>query len=247
MKDDLIVLKRILKSLERHTDDEQIEWATGGIEQAIDDLTLLPVPPRLPERHEKIAFAELILEAADMENAAAENKGVIMPTRLGMSWITLYAEQVENPRCFAIWGLDYAVRRIKSSNLNEKRKNAISGVLSRIIAGLKIENEEVIMEQCSCCLQYKDDVSEQELEDGSEAYLCEECSPTVDIPKPIELLRTRDIVFGRIGGIYYVRDTNKDANDINRRVYFTSRDLERMFSAARLDSVQEFLKGDDAA
>ena len=48
MKDDLIVLKRILKSLERHTDDEQIEWATGGIEQAIEDLTLLPVPSRLP-------------------------------------------------------------------------------------------------------------------------------------------------------------------------------------------------------
>ena len=98
------------------------------------------------------------------------------------------------------------------------------------------------MEQCSCCLQYKDDVSERELEDGSESYLCEECSPTVDIPKPIELLRTRDIVFGRIGGIYYVRDTNKDTNDINRRVYFTSRDLERMFSAAKLDSVHEFLK-----
>ncbi len=95
------------------------------------------------------------------------------------------------------------------------------------------------MEQCSCCLQYKDDVSERELEDGSEAYLCEECSPTVDIPKPIELLRTRDIVFGRTGGIYYV----KDANDINRRVYFTVWDLERMFSAAKLDSVHEFPKG----
>lgn len=90
------------------------------------------------------------------------------------------------------------------------------------------------MEQCSCCLQYKDNVTERELEDGSESYLCEECSPTVDYPELIELLRTRDIVFGRIGGIYYVRDTN----DINRRVYFTARDLERMFSAAKLDSVK---------
>ena len=94
------------------------------------------------------------------------------------------------------------------------------------------------MEQCSCCLQYKDDVSERELEDGSESYLCEECFPTVDIPEPIELLRTRDIVFGRIGGIYYVQD----ADDINRRVYFAIRDLERICSAAKLDSVHEFLK-----
>ncbi len=138
MKDDLIVLKRILKSLERHTDDEQIEWATGGIEQAIEDLTMLPVPPRLPERHEEITFAEFNLTVKDMENAA-ENKGVIMPMRLGMSWIALYAEQVENPRCFAVWGLDYAIKRIKSSNLNEKRKNAISDVLRRITAGLKVE------------------------------------------------------------------------------------------------------------
>ena len=143
MKDDLIVLRRILKSLERHTDDEQIEWATGGIEQAIEDMTLLPVPPRLPERHENITFAELILGAADMENAAAENKGVIMPTRLGMSWIALYAAQVENHRCFAVWGLNYAIGRIKSSNLNGKRKNAISDVLRRITAGLKVETGEM--------------------------------------------------------------------------------------------------------
>lgn len=142
MKDDLIVLKRILKSLERHTDDEQIEWATGGIEQAIEDLTLLPVPPRLPERHEKITFAELILGTADIENTAAI-KPVIMPMRLGMSWIALYAEQVGNPRCFAVWGLNYAIERIKSSNLNEKRKNAISGILSGIIAGLKVETGEM--------------------------------------------------------------------------------------------------------
>ena len=139
MRDDLIVLKRILKSLERHTDDEQIELATGGIEQAIEDMTILPVPLRLPERHEEITFAELILEAADIKNTAAENKGVIMPTRLGMSWIALYAEQVENPRCFAVWGLNYAIGRIKSSNLNEKRKNAISDVLRMITAGLKVE------------------------------------------------------------------------------------------------------------
>lgn len=99
------------------------------------------------------------------------------------------------------------------------------------------------MEQCNCCLQYKDDVSVRELEDGSEAYLCEECSPKVDIPKPIELLRSRDIGFGRIGGVYYI----EGANDINRRVYFTARDLERMFSAATLDSVHEFLKGGKAA
>ena len=99
------------------------------------------------------------------------------------------------------------------------------------------------MEQCSCCLQYKDDVSEWELEDGSEAYLCEECSPDVDIPKPIELLRTRNIVFGRTGGIYHI----EDANDRSRRVYFTARDLERMFSAAKLDSVKEFIEGGKAA
>ena len=95
------------------------------------------------------------------------------------------------------------------------------------------------MEQCDCCLQYKNDVSEREKEDGGEAYLCKECSPTVDIPEPIELLRSRNIVFGRIGGIYFL----KDANDINRRVYFTQLDLERMFCAGRLDSVHEFLKG----
>lgn len=94
------------------------------------------------------------------------------------------------------------------------------------------------MEQCSCCLQYKDNVTERELEDGTEAY-CEECSPTVDYPESIELLRTRDIVFGRIGGIYYVQDTN----DINRRVYFAARDLERLLTAAKLDSVNEFPKG----
>ena len=143
MKDDLIVLKSILKSLERHTDDEQIEWATGGIEQAIEDMTLLPVPPRLPERHEKITFAEFNLTGADIENTAAENKGVIIPTRLGMSWIALYAAQVENPRCFAIWGLGYAIDKIEASNLNEKRKNAISGILSGIIAGLKVETGEM--------------------------------------------------------------------------------------------------------
>ena len=143
MKDNLTVLKRILKSLGRHTDDEQIEWATGGIEQAIEDMTLLPVPPLLPERHEKITFVELILGAADIENTAAENKGVIIPTRLGMSWIALYAEQVENPRCFAVWGLNYAIKRIKSSNLNEKRRNAILGILSGIIAGLKVETGEM--------------------------------------------------------------------------------------------------------
>ncbi len=99
------------------------------------------------------------------------------------------------------------------------------------------------MNQCECCLQYKDDVTEREQEDGSETYLCEECSPTVDIPEPKEIFRSRDIVFGRIGGVYYI----KDANEINRRVYFTPRDLERMFSAARLDSVQEFLKGGKTA
>ena len=58
-----------------------------------------------------------------------------------------------------------------------------------------------------------------------------------------EIIRSRDIVFGRIGGIYFL----KDAGDTDRRVYLTAKDLERMFSAARLDSVQEFLKGDDAA
>lgn len=142
MKDDLIVLKRILKSLERHTDDEQIEWAAGGIEQAIDDLTLLPVPPRLPEQHGKITFAEVNLTVKDMEIAAAI-KPVIMPMRLGMSWIALYVEQGKNPRCFAIWGLDYAIEQIKSSNLNEKRKNAISGILSGIIVRLKVETGEL--------------------------------------------------------------------------------------------------------
>ena len=58
-----------------------------------------------------------------------------------------------------------------------------------------------------------------------------------------EIFRSRDIVFGRIGGIYFL----KDAGDTDRRVYLTAKDLERMFSAARLDSVQEFLKGGDAA
>ncbi|MCL4497324.1 MAG: hypothetical protein M1467_04365 [Deltaproteobacteria bacterium] len=142
MKDDITVLKRILKSLERHTDDEQIEWATGGIEQAIEDLTLLPVPPLLPDQHGKITFAEFNLTVKDMENSAAI-KPVIMPMHLGMSWIALYAEQVENPRCFAIWGLNYAARRISSSNLNEKRKNAISGILSGIIVRLKVETGEL--------------------------------------------------------------------------------------------------------
>jgi hypothetical protein len=142
MKDDLTVLKRILKSLGRHTDDEQIEWATGGIEQAIEDMTILPVPPRLPERHGKITFAEFNLTVKDMEIAAAI-KPVIMPTRLGMSWMALYAEQIQSPRCFAIWGLGYAIDKIKASNLNEKRKNAISDILSGIIAGLKVETGEM--------------------------------------------------------------------------------------------------------
>jgi hypothetical protein len=53
-----------------------------------------------------------------------------------------------------------------------------------------------------------------------------------------EIFRSRDIVFGRIGEIYFL----KDANEMERRVYLTAKDLERMFSAARLDSVQEFLK-----
>ncbi len=53
-----------------------------------------------------------------------------------------------------------------------------------------------------------------------------------------EIFRSRDIVFGRIGGVYFL----KDANEINRLVYLTAKDLERMFSAARLDSVYEFLK-----
>ena len=136
MKDDLTVLKRILKSLERHTDDEQIEWATGGIEQAIEDMTLLPVLPRLPERHEKITFAEFNLTVKDMENTAAI-KPVIMPMCLSKSCIALYAEQLKNPRCFAIWGLEYAVDKIKSSNaLSEKRKKAITGILNKIIERL---------------------------------------------------------------------------------------------------------------
>ena len=142
MKDDLTVLKRILKSLERHTDDEQIEWATGGIEQAIEDMTLLPVPPRLPERHGKITFAEFNLTVKDMEKAAAI-KPVIMPMRLSKSCITLYAEQLKNPRCFAIWGLEYAVDKIKSSSaLSEKRKESIMGILNKIIERLKLEAGE---------------------------------------------------------------------------------------------------------
>ena len=44
-----------------------------------------------------------------------------------------------------------------------------------------------------------------------------------------------------------MRTDKKDAGDADRRVYLTAKDLERMFSAARLDSVQEFLKGGDAA
>ena len=138
MKDDLSILKRILKSCEHYTDDEQIERATGGIEQAIDDLTLLPVPQGLPEPHEKITFAEFNLAVGDIENTTAI-KPVIMPMRLAKSWIALYAEQVENPRCFVIWGLNYAIEQIASSNLNEKRKNAISDVLRMITAGLKVE------------------------------------------------------------------------------------------------------------
>ena len=136
MKDDLTVLKRILKSLERHMDDEQIEWATGGIEQAIEDMTILPVPSRLPERHGKITFAKFILTVKDMENTAAI-KPVIMPMCLGRSCIALYAEQLRNPRCFAIWGLRYAVDKIESSStLNEKRKAAITDILNKIIERL---------------------------------------------------------------------------------------------------------------
>ena len=142
MKDDLTVLKRILKSLERHTDDEQVEWATGGIEQAIEDMTLLPVLPRLPERHGKITFAEFNLTVKDMENTTAI-KPVIMPMCFGMSCIALYAEQLKNPRCFAIWGLEYAVDKIKSSSsLGEKRKNAIAGILNKIIERLKLKAGE---------------------------------------------------------------------------------------------------------
>ena len=59
--------------------------------------------------------------------------------------------------------------------------------------------------------------------------------PAVDVK---EIFRSRDIVFGRIGGIYFL----KDANNIERRVYLTAKDLERIFLAAKLDSVQEFLK-----
>ena len=149
MKDDLTVLKRILKSLERHTDDEQIEWATGGIEQAIEDMTLLPMPPKLPEQRDEVNFAELYgnmtfvnLSLDDVEKAA-DHKYVIMPMCFGKSWLSLYAEQLRNPRCFAIWGLRYAVDKIESSStLNEKRKNAITDILNKIIERLKLEAGE---------------------------------------------------------------------------------------------------------
>ena len=148
MKADLTVLKRILKSLERHTDDEQIEWATGGIEQAIEDMTLLPMPPKLPEQDDEVNIAELYANMAfvnlslDVEKAIT-HKCVIMPMCFGKSWIALYAEQLRNPRCFAIWGLKYAVDKIKSSNaLGEKRKTAIIDILNKIIERLKLEAGE---------------------------------------------------------------------------------------------------------
>ena len=150
MKDDLTVLKRILKSLERHTDDEQIEWATGGIEQAIEDMTLLPMPPKLPEQDDEVNIAELyenmtfVNLSLDTERAIT-HKCVIMPMCFGKSWIALYAEQLRNPRCFAIWGLRYAVDKIKSSSaLSEKRKKAITGILNKIIERLKLEAGEYV-------------------------------------------------------------------------------------------------------
>ena len=148
MKDDLTILKRILKSLERHMNDEQIEWATGGIKQAIEDITLLPMPPKLPEKDDEVNIAELYANIAfvnlssEAEKAIA-HKCVIMPKCLSKSWIALYAEQLKNPRCFAIWGLKYAVDKIKSSNaLGEKRKTAIIDILNKIIERLKLEAGE---------------------------------------------------------------------------------------------------------
>ena len=149
MKDDLTVLKRILRSLERHMDDEQIELATGGIEQAIEDMTLLPLPPKLPEQRDEVNIAELYgnmtfvnFSIEDIEKAAV-NKYIIMPMCFGKSWLSLYAEQLINPRCFAIWGLRYAVDKIKSSSaLSEKRKKVITGILNKIIENLKLEAGE---------------------------------------------------------------------------------------------------------
>ena len=125
-------------------DDAQIGWATGGIEQAIEDMTLLPMPPKLPEKDDEINIAELYANMAfvnlssEAEKAIA-HKYVIMPMCLSKSWMALYAEQLKNPRCFAIWGLKYAVDKIKSSSpLGEKRKNAIAGILNKIIERLKL-------------------------------------------------------------------------------------------------------------
>ena len=134
MKADLTVLKGILKSLEHYMDDEQIELATDGIEQAIDDLTLLPVPPKLPEPDDEVDIAELMtfVNFPIKELEAAVNKYTIMPLHFGMSWMALYAEQLKNPRCFAIWGLEYAVDKISSSALGEKRKTAIIDILNKI-------------------------------------------------------------------------------------------------------------------
>ncbi len=108
-------LEKLAGYLGGFSGDKNIAFAICGINQAIEHLT-----GKTKEKFEDKDFHTF----------------TIAPTRIGMSVFAQLAEIEKNPNCYILWGLEYAVNRIKESSLNEERKDTAITEIKKVIENL---------------------------------------------------------------------------------------------------------------